>query len=89
VGANLKILVNEQIVEDFSLKYIFTDLNLRKGLNSFSPFNKKKFWIIGDSHPGYYTNISSNYLTTSEYDIVPAGMLALTLNKFLKSDWEK
>lgn len=88
-GATLKILINDEVVSKFNLKYTFTNLNLRKGLNNFSNFNKKKFWIVGDSHPGYYTNISSDYLKTSKYDIVPSGLMALTLNRFLKSDWEK
>lgn len=88
-GANLKILVNQEVVNEFSLKYVFTNLSIRNGLKNFSPFNKKKFWILGDSHAGYYTNTSTQYLTTSKYDVVPLGLLGLTLNRFLKSDWEK
>jgi len=88
-GSIVKVMVNEEVVNTFSLKYLFTNLNLRKGLNNFSQFNKKKFWILGDSHAGYYTNISSDYLKTKDYDIVPAGLMALTLNNFLESDWEK
>jgi hypothetical protein len=43
--ANFKIVINDEVVSEFPLKYTFTNLNLRKGLNNFSPFNKKKFWI--------------------------------------------
>ena len=88
-GANLAILVNEEVINEYELKYVLTDLNIRRGLNKFSPFNKKKFWIIGDSHPGYYTNTSTENLTLSSYDIVPLGMLSLTLNNFLRSDWRR
>jgi hypothetical protein len=88
-GCNLKLFVDEKIIQEFPLKYTFTNLNLREGLNNFSPFNKKKFWIVGDSHSSYYTNSSPEYLTTSKYDIIPLSIMSLTLNKFLKSDWEK
>jgi hypothetical protein len=88
-GANLKIYINEQIVNEFQLKYTFTNLSIRNGLNNFSPFNKKKFWILGDSHAGLYTNTSTQYLITTKYDIIPLGLLGLSLNRFLKSDWEK
>ena len=88
-GADLTILINEEVVNEFKLKYVYTDLDQRRGLDKFSPFNKKKFWIIGDSHPGYYTNSSPENLKTSKYDVSPLGMLALTLNNFLRSDWER
>lgn len=87
-GANLKILINDEVINEFKLKYFITNLNIRLGVGNFSPFNKKKFWILGDSHAGYYTNASPEFLTTSKYDIVPLGMLNLALNNFLKSDWE-
>lgn len=88
-GANVNVIVNGEVIDTFSLKYIYTNLNLRRGLNNFSEFKKKKFWIIGDSHSGYYTNISSYYLKTEKYDIIPSGLMSLSLNRFLKSDWEK
>jgi len=88
-GANFKILIKDEVVAEFPLKYTFTNLNIRYGLNNFSPFNKKKLWIIGDSHSGYYTNTSPKNLTSSNYDIVPLGMLALTLHNFLRSDWKR
>lgn len=87
-GANLKISINGEIINEFKLKYLFTNLDIRRGINGFSPFNKKKFWILGDSHAGYYTNSSAQFLTTSKYDIVPLGMLNLSLHNFLNSDWE-
>ena len=88
-GANFKILINDEVVSEFPLKYTFTNLNLRHGLNNFSPFNKKKFWILGDSHSGYYTNTSTDYLKTSKYDIIPSGLMALTLHNFLNKDFDR
>jgi len=88
-GANFKILINDKVVADFPLKYTFTNLNLRKGLKNFSPFNKKKFWILGDSHSGFYTNTSPDYLKTSKYDIIPSGLLGLSLNNFLNEEFDR
>jgi hypothetical protein len=89
-GATLKLFKNDELIKKFDLKYKFTDLKLRQGINKFSPFKKKKFWVLGDSHPGYYTNTKSiEYLKTEKYDIVPMSVMALTLYNLTNSDWKK
>jgi hypothetical protein len=89
-GSRLKLYQEDQLIKTFNLKYNFTNLKLREGIYRFSPFKKKKFWILGDSHAGYYTNTPSvEYLKTEKYDIVPMSVMALTLHKLMNSDWER
>lgn len=89
-GSRLKLYVENELIQTFDLKYTFTNLRLRQGINKFSAFKKKKFWIIGDSHAGYYTNTkSTDYLTTKNYDIVPMSIMGLTLHKLINSNWSK
>lgn len=89
-GSKLKLYQDDHHIKTFDLKYNFTNLKLREGINKFSPFKKKKFWILGDSHAGYYTNTTSvDYLKTEKYDIVPMSVMALTLHKLMNSDWDR
>jgi len=88
-GGILKFFLDKKIVFESPINYIRTNLKLRNGLNSSSTFNKNKFWIIGDSHVGYSTNVSTDLLQTKKYDIIPAGLIALSLSRFLNSDWKK
>jgi DNA-binding transcriptional regulator/RsmH inhibitor MraZ len=88
-GVDLEIKVNDKCLFKISLPWTITNNFLRKGIEFNSTINKKKFWLIGDSHANYNTKAPLELLTTKKYDIVPVSIQALSLSRFLNSDWRR
>jgi len=88
-GVDINIEVDGKEVFHISVPWTITNIDLRKGLFKDSSINKKKFWLIGDSNANYGTHGSKDYVTTSNYDIVPVSVQGLSLSRFLNSDWKR
>lgn len=88
-GVDLEIKVNEKCLYKISLPWTITNNFLRKGIDFNSTINKRKFWLIGDSHVNYNTKAPLELLTTEKYDIVPISIHALSLSRFFNSDWRR
>jgi hypothetical protein len=88
-GVDLEIKVDGECQYKISLPWTLTNDYLRKGINFNSTIHKPKFWMIGDSHVNYNTTAPVRYLTTQKYDIVSVSVQALSLSRFLNSDWKR
>jgi len=78
-----KVLYAEEI------PFIITDYK-RRSFNSGESYAKPNFWLIGASMTGYMVrDLKPGLFTTSKYVITPVSHLALSLNRFLKSDYKK
>jgi DNA-binding transcriptional regulator/RsmH inhibitor MraZ len=88
-GVDLEIKVNDVCVYKIPLPWTITNNFLRKGIDFNSTIHKPKFWLIGDSHANYNTKAPLELLTTEKYDIVPVSIQALSLSRFLNSDWRR
>jgi hypothetical protein len=88
-GVELEIKVNDECLYKISLPWTMTNNFLRKGIDFNSTIHRPKFWMIGDSHVNYNTKAPLEFLTTEKYDIVPVSIQALSLSRFLNSDWSR
>lgn len=87
-GVELEIKVNGECLYKIKLPWTITNNFVRKGIDFNSTIHKPKFWLIGDSHTNYNTTAPLEYVTTEKYDIVPVSVQALSLSRFLNSDWK-
>jgi len=87
-GVDLEIKVNGECLYKISLPWTITNNFVRKGIDFNSTIHKSKFWLIGDSHANYNTTAPLEHVTTEKYDIVPVSVQALSLSRFLNSDWK-
>jgi len=88
-GVDLEIKVNGECLYKIPIPWTISNEYSRKGINFNSTIHKPKFWLIGDSHTNYNTTAPLEYLTTEKYDIVPVSVQALSLSRFLNSDWKR
>ena len=88
-GVDLEIKVNGECLYKIPIPWTISNEYLRKGINFNSTIHKPKFWLIGDSHVNYNTTAPLEYVTTEKYDIVPVSVQALSLSRFLNSDWKR
>lgn len=78
-----KVLYSEEI------PFLITDYK-RRSFSGHDTYAKPNVWLIGASMTGYMVrNMKPQSFITNKYVITPASHLALSLNRFLKSDYKK
>ena len=87
MGIILEFILENKIIYSKKIDFIHTDFNRRTKNNTVS-FDKPNFWVIGDSHVGFYfKDYDLNLLNRDVYNINWVSHLELSLNRFLKRDW--
>lgn len=88
MGVVLDFTSEGNVLYSKKINFIHTDFNRRTKNNTIS-FDKPNFWVVGDSHVGFYFNdYDLNLLDRGSYNINWISHLELSLNRFLKRDWK-
>lgn len=86
-GFFVKFYDNENLLYQYEYKYSKSNL---ERLQQFPAFYKKTIWIIGDSHVAHmFKNINHKDLSFDDYVFNHESIVALSLNRFLNSDYEE
>lgn len=73
----------------YQYEYKFSKTNLEK-LELYPALYKKRIWVIGDSHVAHlFKNISYKDMDFGDYVFNHESIVALSLNRFLNSDYEE
>ena len=79
---------NEEILHEEEIKFSRTDLSKRTHNNKFS-YSTPVVWLIGDSNLAHlFKGVDTNELVCGDVVINYVSHMALSLNRFLKSDYE-
>ncbi len=86
-GFFIKFYSDDELLYQYEYKYLKTNI---ERLQRHSAFYKKTIWLIGDSHVAHmFKNIRDEDLNFGDYVFNYESIVALSLNRFLNSDYEE
>jgi hypothetical protein len=91
MGVIFQLLTEDgsRVVYAEEIPFVITDYK-RRSFSGKDTYAKPNFWLIGASMTGYMVrDMKPESFITSKYVITPVSHLALSLNRFLKSDYKK